>query len=264
MTPWLSVKEGQALGGLRLVLTAGVPGPWSESAKACFHVKKLACPRIAQLGGQPNPELEAWTGETNAPQAVFEDEPARTHWSEIIFLAERLAPGPPLIPADPTDRALMFGLIHELGGESGFGWSKRLMLLAPLMQLDEGSPGRQSGELLATRYGYSEPAAAAAPARAAEVLALMSRQWQRQQAAGRNFLVGERLSALDLYWAAFSALVEPLPHEVCPMPPMLRAGYSQSHPLMEKALDPALLDHRQRIYDDWLELPIDLGPGFSP
>ena len=37
MTPWLSVEEGKALGGLRLVLTAGVPGPWGESAKACFN-----------------------------------------------------------------------------------------------------------------------------------------------------------------------------------------------------------------------------------
>ena len=173
----MSVEEGKAQGGLRLVLTAGVPGPWGEAAKACFHVKKIDCPRIPQLGGQPNPELEAWTGETNAPQAVYEDEPARTHWSEIILLAERLAPNPPLLPEDPDDRALMFGLIHELAAESGFGWVKRLLLLAPLMQLEEGSPGYQSGALLAGRYGYSDAAAAAAPARAAEVLGMMSRQW---------------------------------------------------------------------------------------
>ncbi|MCS5635332.1 MAG: hypothetical protein NZ990_02370 [Myxococcota bacterium] len=264
MASWLSVEEGKVQGGLRLVLTTGVPGPWGEAAKALLHVKKLACPRIPQLGGQPNRELVAWTGESNAPQAVFEDEPARTHWSEIIFLAERLAGDPPLIPEDPDDRALMFGLIHELAGETGFGWSRRLMLLIPLMQLDEDSPGRQSGALLASRYGYSESAAAAAPGRAAEILALVSRQWRRQREAGHAYLVGDRLSALDLYWAAFAALVDPLPHEVCPMPPMLRAAYSQRHPLMDEALDPALLDHRQRIYDDWLELPIDLGPGFSP
>ena len=47
------------------------------------------------------------------------------------------------------------------------------------------------------------------------------------------------------------------------MPPMLRAGYSASHPLIEGALDPALLDHRQQVYDDWLEVPVDLGPGFT-
>jgi hypothetical protein len=48
------------------------------------------------------------------------------------------------------------------------------------------------------------------------------------------------------------------------MPAGLRAGYSQSHPTLDAALDTALLDHRQRIYDEWLELPIDLGPGFRP
>ena len=75
--------------------------------------------------------------------------------------------------------------------------------------------------------------------------------------------MGERLSALDLYWAAFAALVDPLPHAVCPMPEMLRAAYRASDPLIDAAVDPSLLAHRQQIYDDWLELPIDLGPGFG-
>jgi hypothetical protein len=33
---------------------------------------------------------------------------------------------------------------------------------------------------------------------------------------------------------------------------------------MDAALDPELLGHRQRIYEEWLEMPIDLGPGFAP
>jgi len=47
------------------------------------------------------------------------------------------------------------------------------------------------------------------------------------------------------------------------MPEMLRAAYRASDPLIDAAVDPSLLAHRQQIYDDWLELPIDLGPGFG-
>ena len=260
----MSVDEAKATPGLRLVLTAGVPGPWGEAAKAIFHVKGIPCPRIAQFGGQPNPELMAWTGEINAPQAVLDDEPSRAHWSSLILLGERLAPEMPLIPAEPDLRAQMFGLIHELAGEGGLGWSRRLMLFGPLMALEPDHPGRQSIAPMALRYGYSEEASSRAPERVAEILTLIADQWSRQRKAGHDYLIGSRLSALDLYWAAFAALIEPLPHAVCPMPDGLRSGYSQRHPTMDAALDTALLDHRQRIYEEWLELPIDLGPGFRP
>ena len=264
MAEWLSVAEGRSLDGLRLVLTAGVPGPWGEAAKAIFHVKGLDCPRIAQFGGQPNTELVAWTGEKNAPQALFNDEPVRTDWISIIRLGERLAADPPLIPKKPEQRALMFGLLHELAGEGGFGWLRRLMLFAPLMALPTDHPGRKSVAAMAERYGYSDEAAARAPERIAEILEMMAAQWSRQRKAGLAYLIGDRLSALDLYWAAFAALLGPLPDALCPMPAGLRAGYSQRSPEIDAALDPALLDHRQAIYDTWLELPIDLGPGFSP
>ncbi len=264
MAHWLSVEDGRKSEGLRLVITAGVPGPWGEAAKAVFQVKGIDCPRVAQFGGQPNEDLVEWTGESNAPQAVYNDEPARAHWSQIIMLGERLAPNPSLLPENPEERALMFGLIHELAGEGGFGWTRRFLLFAPLMTLPPDHSARQGVAAMAERYGYSEAGAAVTGARAAEILALLSRQWRSQRDAGREFLVGDRLSALDLYWAAFAALVEPLPHEVCPMPEMMRAAYGQKDPLMDAALDPELLGHRQRIYEEWLEMPIDLGPGFAP
>ena len=264
MPEWIPVEEAKTAPGLRLVLTAGVPGPWGEAAKAIFHVKGLTCPRVAQFGGQPNQELMAWTGEINAPQAILDDEPSRAHWSSLILLGERLAPDKPLVPENQEQRAHMFGLLHELAGEGGLGWSRRLMLFGPLMELASDHPGRQSVAPMAERYGYSKEASDRAPERVAEILGLMANQWSRQREAGHDYLIGDRLSALDLYWAAFAALIEPLPHEACPMPAGLRAGYSQRHPTMDAALDTALLDHRQRIYDEWLELPIDLGPGFRP
>jgi hypothetical protein len=48
---YVDVEEGWRADGLRLVLTAGGPGPWSEAAKAVFHVKGLAWTPVRQNAG---------------------------------------------------------------------------------------------------------------------------------------------------------------------------------------------------------------------
>lgn len=259
---WLTIEEARKEEGLRLVLSLGVPGPWGEGAKGLFIAKGLDFSCVIQEPAGPNVELRAWTGEINAPQAIADGEPAVDRWIDLIFLAERLAPEPSLLPADPADRALMLGLCHELCGEQGFGWARRLMLFGPIMALPEDPPNaaREMIAPMALRYGWTPEAAEAAPARAAAILALFGRQLETQRAAGRRYLVGDALSAVDIYWAAFAALIEPLPEDVCNMPRHLRAGYGQRHPALDAALDPALLEHRDFMYSEHLELPIDLGP----
>lgn len=258
MAGWLSVAEARVLPGLKLVLTAGVPGPWSEAAKGFFHVKRIPFVRVRQEGGGENEDLVAWTGIRNAPQAIYGDEPALSGWAEILFLAERLAPQPRLVPEDPGERALMFGLAHEIAGQQGLGWTRRLMLLAPAMRLPEDPPNplRARVARMAGPYGYSDAAAAAAPERVAQILRLLAGQLARQLAAGSDYLVGRQLSALDIQWATFAAMLQPLPPELCPMPGFLREQYGASHPAIADALDPALLAHRDRIYRDHLELPV--------
>jgi hypothetical protein len=157
MTEYLDPEEARDLPGLRLVLTTGVPGPWGEAAKSIFHVKKIDYVPVRQSGGMANEALEAWTGQTNAPQAVLDDERARSGWAEILFLAERLAPEPRLIPGDPRDRALCFGLSHEICGEEGLGWTRRHQILQPMMELPEieTNPALEVARRLSGRYGYS-------------------------------------------------------------------------------------------------------------
>ncbi len=263
MGEWVDVAQARGLAGLRLVLTAGIPGPWGEAAKGLFFVKRIPYARVRQSAGVASPELLAWTGHDNAPQAIYADEPARTGWSEIIFLAERLAPEPALIPADPGERAQMFGLIHELAGENGLGWCRRLMLLAPTLSLPASAlpadhPVRLQVTNLGRKYGYSAEAAQAAPARVAGILRLFSEQFAEQRRRGRQHLVGERLSALDIYWAAFMALISPLPEPQCAMPAMLRPLYELSDPSLRAACAPELLAHRDRVYHEHLELPVEL------
>jgi glutathione S-transferase len=262
LTDWVPIEEARGLPGLRLVITAGVPGPWGEAAKALFQVKRIPYARVPQQMGAANEELVAWTGHDNAPQAVFGEEPARTLWMQIIFLAERLAPEPALVPADPALRAQMFGLIHELAGENGLGWCRRLMLLAPTLALPtsalaEDHPVRVQVTTLGRKYGYSQAAAAAAPARVEGILRLFSEQLAAQQRRGSAFLLGERLSALDLYWAGFAGLISPLPEPQCAMPAMLRPLYELGGPA-RAACSPELLAHRDRVYREHLELPIAL------
>jgi glutathione S-transferase len=256
---WLDVGEARSRTGLRLVLTIGVPGPWGEGAKGIFHAKGIAFDRVIQTPGQPNAELVAWTGESNAPQAIYDDEAPRNRWNDIVLFAERIAPDPPLLPVDPSERATLFGLLHELCGEDGFGWSRRLMLLTPVMALPDDHPGRALVAQIAGRYGFSPEAAARAPGRAAAVVRLFARQLAAQRARGREYLIGEGLSALDIYWAAFAALIEPLPPDLCAMPEPLRRSYAHRHPVVDAALDPALLAHRDLVYERHLELPVDLG-----
>jgi glutathione S-transferase len=110
---------------------------------------------------------------------------------------------------------------------------------------------------LAWRYGWSEQAAAAAPARCAEVLRLLAERLHAQATRGSRYLVGDSLSVADLTWATFAVLVRPLPPDLCPMPAQTRALYELKHPTLEAALAPALLAHRDLIYERHLPLPID-------
>ena len=112
MIDCVPIEAAKRTSGLRLVLSA-IPGPpWTEAAKAVFHVKRIPYAPVAQ---QP-----------------VENEKPRAAWTEILFLAERLAPEPSLIPQDPEDRVRMFGLAHEICGEDGLGRIYREHLELPI------------------------------------------------------------------------------------------------------------------------------------
>jgi glutathione S-transferase len=189
---------------------------------------------------------------------VWNREPARSDRNGILFLAERLAPEPPLLPADARERALCLGLADAIAGESGFGWCRRLMMVELMMRAPSlPEPLLTLRTRLAWRYGYDAAAAAAAPGRCAEVLALLARRLAAQKQRGSPYLVGDALSVADLTWATFAVLVRPLPEDVCPMPAQTRAMYSIQHPAIEAALDPILLAHRDFVYQRHLVLPLD-------
>lgn len=249
-----TVAEAKDLPGLRLALTVGGPAPWSQAAKSIFHVKKIPYIPVAQYGGQANEELVAWTGHRNAPVAMYEKEPARTGWYEILLLAERLAPTPSLFPRQVEDRAVMIGLSTELCSEEGFTWQARHIMFDTLLKT-QGDAFKQNPMYQA--YGYSAQNAAAAPGKMKPILDALSARLHRQQGAGSRYFVGEQLSALDLYWANMSQIIDPYTPEKNPMPDFFRQIWAPVRAAVESALDPILIAHRDFVFAQHLTLPLD-------
>jgi len=248
---YASVEEARKRAGVRLVLCAGTPGVWGEAVKAVFGVKGIAYTPVAQQVGGENRALLEWTGQTSAPVVAMDDEPVRISWESVLWLAERLRPEPALIPADPWERALHFGLVREIAGENGFGWCRRLQSIA-------ASGGPEVAPVLARlagKYGYSEEAAAAADARNLEILGLLSGQLRR---SGGDYYFGDRLSALDLYSAIFlGVMLDPLPEALIPMPAGMRAGFERVSDALLAALDEPLRAHRERVFERYIATPLD-------
>ncbi len=259
MAQYIEVEEAIGKSGLRVVLTPSVPGPWTEAAKAILRVKQLPYVKVRQeLMGQ-NVALLNWTKQATAPVFVYNDERPRTIWNDQLYLVERLAPTPALIPSDINERVLMFGLANELCGENGLGWARRLMIIhSSLTDPNTGEGAKQGVRFLGAKYDYSAPTAEAAPQRVRQILNTFDRQLEAQRARGSRFLVGNSLSAVDLYWAAFAALISPLPDNLCRMPPAFRKMYDCTDPVVKGAASPQLFAHRDFVYHEYLELPVDM------
>ena len=255
---YVPIEEARKAPGLRLVLTGGLPAPWSESAKGLFRVRKVDYLPVLQQGGGPNEELLAWTGHRNAPTALYEDEAVRVSALDMVNLAERLGSGPSLVPADLAERVQMFGLLNEIAGENGMAWNARILMFAAMIE-NMGKEAMADNPML-REYHYSEGEVANAPGKIIAVLDALSVQRQKQQASGSPYLIGDHLSALDIYWACFSQMLDTLPAEVNPMPDYMRKVWGLVTQSLQQAgytLDPTLITHRDHIFENYLQMPLD-------
>ena len=92
MAQYIEVEQAVGMQGLRVVLTPGVPGPWTEAAKGILHVKQIPFVKVRQELMGENLPLINWTRQATAPVFVYNDERPRTVWIEPLTFAERLAP----------------------------------------------------------------------------------------------------------------------------------------------------------------------------
>lgn len=254
--PWLTLDEAVTTPGVRLVLARfGVPSPWSELCRALFEVKRIAHRRVD--GRDPDGAyhaLRALTGQESVPVVLIGHEAPRSSWLEQLYVAERLAPTPPVLPEQPHSRALVIGLVAELCGEGGFGWCRRLLMIERLTAPGAHARDRTIGLYLRHKYGAAGPQDPVGRCR--DIIALLADRLRAQLDAGKPFIFGERLGALDLAWAAFAALIEPLPEAECPMSSRWRDLYRWQPPGIAAADLEMLLAHRERIYRQYVSLPV--------
>jgi len=254
MSRYISIAQARASSGLRMACLRGVPSPWTEAAKGIFHVKGLACQYAAQSKDEPDGAIAAWAGDPGIPVVAYEAEKLRTGWAEILLLAERLASEPALIPRGAADRALLFGLSHEICGEMGFGWAYRLLMIEQsLSHSGDTAFPPTVGAYLAPRYGFDPTHVRIAKTRVIDVLTMLS-----QRIEGRRYLLGNALTAVDIYWATFANLIMPLPEAELPAAPMIRAAYTCRDADILGAVSNELRALQRRIYETHLELPVPL------
>jgi hypothetical protein len=101
--------------GLRIVLVKGMPSPWGQAAKTIFEIKGLEYIAAPWQPGEPNENIVAWGREASAPLVAWSKEKPINRWIDILYLAEKLAPKPSLIPTDATQRALMVSALFVFG-----------------------------------------------------------------------------------------------------------------------------------------------------
>ena len=142
----------------------------------------------------------------------------------------------------------MFGLCAIVLGEDGLVWNMRILSDSPL----------------ARKYGYSDEASTKAPNKIAEIIKLLDKKLKAQEEIGSKYLIGDSLTAVDIYWATVSMTVLPASLEIMPKTKqnegMLLAfeGISKI-PQIAEATSELILSHRDYILKTYCETPAILG-----
>ena len=253
---FVSVDDAIARRGVRIVLLGNVPSPWGEAAKGIFHIKRVpfAVVRLAR----DSEKLAAWTrGDLSAPVVIHEDDAPIAGWKEIAELAERLAPEPRLLPAEPGTRSRVLEISGKFCNMEGLGWSRRLQAVHAGLQRTGGFTNDRVAGFLGRKYGYDPARAGLNEDRLVGLLGELAARLRAGRAEG-DYYLGKTLSIADVYSATFTGLFHPLPHDECPMDPGIRQAFEWLDDRTRAALDPILLEHRDMMYARHLELPIRL------
>ena len=203
-------ESGSMEKGTRVTFVPGVQAMFSEALKNICYVKKVPLTRVLhpimgvdeKTGEDRQAKLYELTSQTSLPTMFHDEERPRNVWIEQLALAERIGTkdSPKLIPDNFEHRVDMFGLCAVVLGEDGLTWNMRILIDSPLGQ----------------KYGYSAKASSAAPGKIAEVITLIDRRLEAQEKQGSRYLVGDALTAVDIYWATMSMTVLPVPLEIMP------------------------------------------------
>lgn len=252
---YITIEQAKESSGIRMVVIKGFPSPWQECAKAMLYLKGLEWSAVSL--GAFREELIDWLGEASSPMMINNDSQHITSWSSILLLGEKLNPQVPLLPSDATGRATVFGICHELAGEEGLGWARRVQLTQAALNGEGGFPV-QLAENLAKTYDCAEKQHYDPAKRIGDILSMLDARLAEQHSMASEYLVGDDLTAADIFWAAFSIMLDPLDEVLCELNPAMRAAFDTRDPVTWGALSQRLKDHAKMIYDRHIETPLAL------
>ncbi len=256
---FISLEEAAKMKkGTRITFVPGIQAIYAEALKNICHVKKIKIIRVLhpfmgidkKTGKDRQAKLYELTSQTSLPTMLHDEERPRNVWIEQLALAEEIGSSDSinLIPDNFQERVDMFGLCSIVLGEDGFVWNMRILSDSPL----------------ARKYGYSDDASSRAPIKMAEIMKLIDLQLKNQEEKGSKYLIGDKISALDIYWSTISMTVLPASLEIMPKTKqnegMLFFFEANSKiPEIKDVLSDRILYHRDYILKTYCETPAVLG-----
>lgn len=253
MIQYVDLETAKVARGVRMVAPGAVPSPWTEAAKGLFKIARIPALCVRSVRGDA--AQAAWMQAHNVPVVFHDDDPPRTVWSQVLALAARLAGPGTLLPVELDRRVETVGLIHEIAGEDGLGWSARLLMIDASFTSD-GQRGftKPVAQYLAAKYGYAPERIEDARARAIAIITVLA-----ARLGDAAYFAGDRPGALDCYVATFLTPASPIQPEDCPaFAPPLRQGFAAAHAELGAVISESLHAHRRRMYERHLGWPIEL------
>ena len=244
--------------GTRITFVPGIQAIYAEALKNICYVKKIKIIRVLhpfmgfdkKTGKDRQARLYELTSQTSLPTMFHDEQRPRNVWLEQLALAEKIGSSDSinLIPDNFQDRSDMFGLCAIVLGEDGLVWNMRILSDGPL----------------ARKYGYSDDASSKAPSKMAEIVKVIDRQLEKQQERGSKYLIGDKISAVDIYWSTISMTILPASLEIMPKTKqnegMLFFFEANSKiPEIKEVLTDRILSHRDYILKTYCETPAVLG-----
>lgn len=256
---FVSLEDAAAMKtGTRVTFIPGVPALYAEALKNICYVKGIPLIRALhpmmgvdkKTGADRQAKLYELTSQTSIPTMFHDSERPRNVWSEQLALAERIgaADSPKLLPDDVEQRVQVLGLCAVILGEDGLVWNMRILNDGPLAQ----------------KYGYSADASAAAPQKIADTLKLIDARLVAQENAGSAYLVGDSVTAVDVYWATMSMSVLVPPTDIMPLTRQNKGMLKYfsmvgKMPGIADALTARMEKHQRYILTTYCETPAVLG-----
>ena len=256
---FISLDDAAAMTqGTRITFIPGIQALYSEALKNICYVKGIPVIRALhpmmgvdkETGEDRQARLFELTSQTGLPTMFFDDERPRNVWTEQLALAESIGSpsSPALIPDDYKHRVEMFGLCAITLAEDGLVWNMRI--------LNDGA--------LSRKYGYNARTSAAAPGKIVEIISVIDACLEQQAQRGSQYLVGDAITAADIYWATMSMCITATPPDIMPVTQqnqgMLKFFASNSkRPEIAQVLSTRIIDHQRYILTTYCETPAVLG-----